>query len=165
MYTDVSSGKFDRDASRYHANVYQRKRQDLLSSLHSTLSPLFLGQLKNLHKTATATFVKDITAGLKEQGYDFAEVVEKGKARARERFSVGAKGWYSLFAPLYSAELAIEVTIEETDWEYENELGLLDEGLTLIADKCRADETKKMVNAIEVSWSDSNLVQHQTNSN
>lgn len=40
--------------------------------------------------------------------------------------------------------------MDETDWEYENELALLEEGLTLIADKCRADETKKMVNAIEV---------------
>lgn len=44
-----------------------------------------------------------------------------------------------------------EVMVEETDWEYENELALLDEDLKLIADKCRADETKKMVNAIEVS--------------
>lgn len=41
--------------------------------------------------------------------------------------------------------------VEDTDWEYENELALLDEDLKLIADKCRADETKKMVNAIEVS--------------
>lgn len=44
-----------------------------------------------------------------------------------------------------------EVMVEETDWEYENELALLDEDLKLIADKCRTDETKKMVNAIEVS--------------
>lgn len=44
-----------------------------------------------------------------------------------------------------------EVKVEETDWEYEHELALLDEDLKLIADKCRADETKKMVNAIEVS--------------
>lgn len=41
--------------------------------------------------------------------------------------------------------------MEDTDWEYEHELALLDDDLKLIADKCRADETKKMVNAIEVS--------------
>lgn len=41
--------------------------------------------------------------------------------------------------------------MEDTDWEYENELAQLDEDLKLIADKCRADETKKMVNAVEVS--------------
>lgn len=44
-----------------------------------------------------------------------------------------------------------EVRVEDTDWEYEHELALLDDDLKLIADKCRADETKKMVNAIEVS--------------
>lgn len=38
----------------------------------------------------------------------------------------------------------------DTDWEYEHELELLDEDLRLIADKCRSDETKKMVNAVEV---------------
>ena len=85
-------GKFDRDASRYHANVYQRKRQDLLATLHASLSPLFLGQLKNLHKTSTATFSKEITAGLKEHGYDFAEVVEQAKARAKDTFLRGARG-------------------------------------------------------------------------
>lgn len=72
--------------------MYQRKRQDLLASLHASLSPLFLGQLKNLHKNATATFSKDITSGLKEQGYDFANVVEKGKAKAKDSFLGGAKG-------------------------------------------------------------------------
>lgn len=85
-------GKFDRDASRYHTAVYQRKRLDLLSSLHASLSPLFLGQLKNLHKIGTAKFSKDIVAGVKEPGYDFAVVVEEGKKRARERFLTGAKG-------------------------------------------------------------------------
>mgnify|MGYP006876479169 CR=1 FL=1 len=45
-----------------------------------------------------------------------------------------------------------EVTVEETDWEYEHELNAVDEDLKLIADRLRADETKKMVNATEVSW-------------
>lgn len=86
------AGKFDRDASRYHASVYQRKRLDLLASLHSSLSPLFLGQLKNLHKSITSRFSKDIAAGLKEPGYDFAVLVGKGKEQARDAFLTGAKG-------------------------------------------------------------------------
>jgi hypothetical protein len=53
---------------------------------------------------------------------------------------------------------AVEVKVDETDWEYEQELALLDEGLRLIANRLRADETKKMVNAIEVGcaevWAD-----------
>jgi hypothetical protein len=36
-----------------------------------------------------------------------------------------------------------------TDWEYDHEFALLDEDLQHIADQCRADETKKMVNVIE----------------
>ncbi|WVO15942.1 protein SEY1 [Cryptococcus depauperatus] len=126
-------GKFDREASRYHASVYQRKRLDLLASLHSSLSPIYLGQLKNMHKAETAKFSKDIVAGVKEPGYDFGDVVRKSKANAKERFSKGAE----------------ELTIEGTEWEYAHEMTLLDEDLKLIADKCRADETKKMVNAIE----------------
>ncbi len=44
-----------------------------------------------------------------------------------------------------------EVHVEDTDWEYEHELKLVEEDLRLIADRLRADETKKLVNAIEVS--------------
>lgn len=42
-----------------------------------------------------------------------------------------------------------ESTIEGSGWEYDQELALLDEDLKSIADKSRADETKKMVNGIE----------------
>lgn len=41
--------------------------------------------------------------------------------------------------------------VEDTDWEYEHELKLVEEDLRLIADRLRADETKKLVNATEVS--------------
>lgn len=39
--------------------------------------------------------------------------------------------------------------LKETDWQYEDEYELLKEDITLIADQCRSDETKKMVNVIE----------------
>ncbi|WVQ81742.1 protein SEY1 [Cryptococcus sp. DSM 104549] len=132
-WLNVALGKFDRDASRYHSGVYQRKRLDLLASLHASLSPLFLGQLKNIHKLETARFSKEIVAGVKEPGYDFGKVVKEGKEGARERFLEGAR----------------EIKVEDTDWEYEHELALLEEDLKHIADRCRADETKKMVNTIE----------------
>lgn len=85
-------GKFDKDASRYHASVYQRKRADLLAALQASLSPLFLGQLKNLHKSSTAAFSKELHAGLKEPGYDFAKVVKDAEDRARDSFVKEAKG-------------------------------------------------------------------------
>jgi hypothetical protein len=43
-----------------------------------------------------------------------------------------------------------ELILKDTDWQYEDELTSLKEDLRLIADQLRADETKKMVNAIEV---------------
>lgn len=41
------------------------------------------------------------------------------------------------------------MTIPGTEWEYQHELELLDDDLKLVADRSRADETKKMVNGIE----------------
>jgi hypothetical protein len=95
----INIGKFDRDASRYHASVYQRKRQDLLANLHASLSPLFLGQLKNLQKTVAVKFAKDLASGLKEPGYDFAHVVQSATTSATQKFTAGAKGESLLFTP------------------------------------------------------------------
>ena len=91
-WLNVALTNFDRDASRYHAGVYQRKRQDLLAALHTSLSPIFLGQLKNLHKAVATQFTKDLAAGLKEPGYDFAAVVTAATKKARDAFIEGAKG-------------------------------------------------------------------------
>jgi len=48
------------------------------------------------------------------------------------------------------ADLA-EVTIEGTNWEYTSELALLDEGMEMTTEVFRGEETKKMINAIDVS--------------
>ncbi|WWD03363.1 protein SEY1 [Kwoniella europaea PYCC6329] len=132
-WLDTALGKFDRDASRYHAGVYQRKRLDLLSSLHSNLSSLFLGQLKNLHKIELNNFTKNLSKGTKEVNYDFAKIVTQAQQQARQNFLTSAK----------------EVVVDGTDWEYTSELELLEDDLKNIADRYRKDETKKMVNTIE----------------
>lgn len=95
-WLSTALGKFDRDASRYHSGVYQRKRGELLLALHSSLSPLFLGQVKNLHKTAAHRYMKDLTAGLKEPGYDFAQVVNEATQKAIDTFVAGAKGMQAM---------------------------------------------------------------------
>lgn len=59
---------FDHAASRYHKQVYQRKRLDLFKSIHTTLHPLFYNQLKNLNKLAVTRFKKALGAGLKGEG-------------------------------------------------------------------------------------------------
>lgn len=50
---------------------------------------------------------------------------------------------------LVASWLTADVTVEGTDWEYQHELDLLHDDLKTIADRCRADETKKLVNSVE----------------
>lgn len=45
--------------------------------------------------------------------------------------------------------LTLEITVEGSGWEYDSTYSHLNDGLKAIADRCRADETKKMVNGIE----------------
>ncbi len=133
---DGFTARYDRDASRYHQGVYKRKRADLTGTLDSTLLPLFVGQLKNLHKVALVSFKAEVVAGLKVDGYNFADVVSKARAAAEARFSDGAR----------------EAVVIEGDaaWQWEEELRLLREEVQSVADHLRKDETKKMVNTIEV---------------
>lgn len=125
---------FDTAASRYHSGVYSRKRLELLSKLNSTLSPLFLSHLKNLHKLVLKDFRKSIQDGLKADGYDFAQVVRETTEKAEQEFKKGAK----------------EVTLEETGWSSEETEGQLREDMVAIADLLRVEETKKMIAVIEV---------------
>jgi hypothetical protein len=127
-------GQYDRDASRYHQQVYKRKRSDLIATMNSTLTPLFLGQLKNLHKSCLVAFKKQMMDGMKGDSYNFAEIVSKARRNTEGSFSSGAK----------------EALLEETDWSWEDELELLRDEVRQVADQCRKDETKKMINSIEV---------------
>lgn len=129
--------RYDRDASRYHQGVYKRKRADLVGVIDSTLSPLFLGQLKNLHKACLVKYKQEMVDGMRGEGYNFAEVVAAARERLEKRFLDGAK----------------EALVEGTDWSYEEELQLLRDEARSVADQCRKDETKKMVNVIEVRHS------------
>jgi protein SEY1 len=107
-----------------------------LASIDAVLSPLFLGQLKNLHKTCLVTFKKELLDGLKGEGYSFADVVSKARVECEKTFTDSAQ----------------EALVEGTDWVWEDEFESLKEEMGSVADQCRKDETKKMVNLIEVSF-------------
>ena len=47
-------------------------------------------------------------------------------------------------------DAAQEALVEETDWTYEDEFSHLKDEMRSVADQCRKDETKKMINIIEV---------------
>jgi protein SEY1 len=73
--------------------------------------------------------------GLRGEGYNFADIISVAREKWEKAFIDGAK----------------EALVEETDWSYDDEFGLLQTEMKSVADQCRKDETKKMVNAIEVS--------------
>lgn len=129
--------RYDRDASRYHPGVYKRKRADLIGVLDSTLSPLFLGQLKNLHKACLVQFKQEMHEGMRGESYNFADIVNAARERCEKRFEQGARE-------------AVPVEGEDAvHWSFDDEFVLLREEMSSIADQCRKDETKKMVNVIE----------------
>lgn len=125
--------RYDHNAKRYHPGVYQRKRADLIGVMESTLSPLFLGQLKNLHKSCLVSFKREMLEGMRGENYSFADIVGYARSKFEQLFLTGAK----------------ELLIEGVDWSYDEEYSLFQEEIQSVADQCRKDETKKMVNVIE----------------
>jgi hypothetical protein len=83
---------FDKNASRYHQGVYQKKRLEMLTKLNIQLNVLFVGQLKNLHKKAIVMFDESLKAELKKPNYNFATAVESCLKNATDLFLNGAKG-------------------------------------------------------------------------
>ncbi|KAF8520478.1 RHD3/Sey1 [Hysterangium stoloniferum] len=138
-WKDEALAQYDRDASRYHKGVYRRKRTDLLAQLNSVLSPLFLGQLKNLHKDVLATFKQDLINKLRGEGYSFGDVVSKARQRLTQRFQEGAE----------EARKVKEDDESDEEWNWHEEEELLNIEVAAIASQMRLDETKKMVNQIE----------------
>ena len=131
---DACLDRYDHNASRYHKGVYQRKRTDLIGVMESSLSPLFLGQLKNLHKSSLVGFKREMLEGMRGESYSFADIVSDARSKFEGLFLTGAR----------------ELSIEGVNWGYEEEYSLFQEEIQLVADQSRKDETKKMVNVIEV---------------
>lgn len=103
--------------------------------MESTLTPLFLGQLKNLHKSCLVSFKREMLEGMRGESYSFAEIVNDARSKFEHLFLTGAN----------------ELLIEGVNWSYEEECSSFQEEIQSVADQCRKDETKKMVNVIEVN--------------
>ncbi|KAG9299450.1 hypothetical protein G9A89_009403 [Geosiphon pyriformis] len=127
--------QFDREASRYHSEVYKRKRNDIFHKANAQLHVFYLGQLKNLSKKAIAIFKSQVQENLKGEGYDFAKVVENARDQAEGLFLQGAQA----------------IVLTETDWNYEEERLQLVEEINEISSRSRVEETKKMTKALEKS--------------
>ncbi|KAI7866873.1 RHD3/Sey1 [Spinellus fusiger] len=123
---------FDKNASRYHQAVYQKKRADMLTKLNTQLNVYCVGQLKNLHKKAMAMFDESIKTELAKPSYNFAHVVESSLKAANDYFVDGAKA----------------IILSETDWSYTHEHSLLEEEFAEASSRARAEEFRKMSKAL-----------------
>lgn len=129
----VAMKSFDKDASRYHAEVYKRKRADMLTKANTMLEAYFLGQLKNLHKKAVNMFSANLQQALRTEGSEFSVVVNSSKTEVLDYFLQGAKA----------------IKLEETEWLYDEELYQLEQGLKEFATAQREKELNKMLNNLE----------------
>ncbi|CAG8572725.1 1501_t:CDS:10 [Diversispora eburnea] len=127
--------QFDKDASRYLAEVYKRKRTEILNKTNSQLHVFFTGQLKNLTKKSITSFTALVQEKLKGE-YDFSEVVSHARQNVESIFITSAEA----------------ILLSDTDWTYDEEYTQLKESIDEIAAKLRVEETKKMVKALEKSF-------------
>jgi hypothetical protein len=103
--------------------VYKRKRADLLVRLTTPLSPLFLGQLRNLHKSCISAFRKELLADLRDETSTFSNAVSKARTKCETQFTNGAK----------------EALLEDTDWKWHDDLKSLKNEIGVVAEECRND--------------------------
>ncbi|KAF9181382.1 Dynamin-like GTPase that mediates homotypic ER fusion [Haplosporangium sp. Z 11] len=125
---------FDKDASRYHAEVYMRKRTEMLTKANAMLESFYVGQLKNLHKEAISLFSTRLQQSLqKPEGAEFAKVSSAARKEAADYFLEGAKA----------------IRLDETDWKYDEELVLLEQDLQELAAIQKEKEITKMLTELE----------------
>ncbi|KAG8882818.1 Dynamin-like GTPase that mediates homotypic ER fusion [Tulasnella sp. 332] len=149
-WKDMAMTRFDTSASRYHKGVYIRKREGLVNQINSSLSPLFLGQLKNLHRQNLAKFKQALVDGVRVGGdYDFGAIVVQARQSAESSFETEARECVGLGPLGIKEEPGHESQPIDPDWTYEEEFEQLKHEMSLVADQFRKDETKKMINNIE----------------
>ncbi|KAG0263169.1 Dynamin-like GTPase that mediates homotypic ER fusion [Mortierella polycephala] len=129
----VAMKLFDKDASRYHAEVYKRKRSDMLTKANTMLEAYFLGQLKNLHKKAVSLFSTNLQQALRQEGAEFSAVSTGARKEAFDYFLQGAQA----------------IKLEETEWSYDEEQYQLEHGLKEFAAAQREKELNKMLTSLE----------------
>ncbi|POW08582.1 hypothetical protein PSHT_09496 [Puccinia striiformis] len=140
---------FDLAASRYHPGVYQRKRIEFMTKMNSSLSPLFLAQLKTLSKSIIKKFQAELIHELKtgSGARDFKEVVGSQMQTAQKEFEDGVKSQARRIHKIDFQDCV--VLLDATDWTYTEELSQLVEDLTNISNQCKVDEMKKLLTSIE----------------
>ncbi|ODQ50180.1 root hair defective 3 GTP-binding protein [Saitoella complicata NRRL Y-17804] len=125
---------FDHEASRYHREVYERKRADLVKRVDARLHVLFLAQLAALHKGSLRQFSDKVTAGITgKTNYDFAALVRDASESAIAAFRTEAES----------------CCIEGTSWTFDEELQVLAREIAAVASRMRLEEMKRLATRLE----------------
>ncbi|KAI8922834.1 RHD3/Sey1 [Entophlyctis helioformis] len=123
--TKTALADFDKDASRYNAQVYQAKREEFANQMYTALSVLFVQQLRNLHKLSITLFNTSLAAKIKNSEADFALKLKAAYVEAETRFRDGAQA----------------AIIEEAGWTYEEQHTLF---IAELDDECAKKRTEAM---------------------
>lgn len=126
---------FDHSASRYSPIVYQRKREDLLSKLHSAVEPLFVGTIKNLHRKAMEDF-PGLLNELTTRGVPFGDALDQTQASSLSTFN----------------EHAEQVVLEGSGWSFAEDLEVLKQDLEQLSIAKRAEELRRLMLSVERSF-------------
>jgi len=97
------------------------------------LESYYLGQLKNLHKTAKTLFSNKLQEYLRREGAEFVAASSDSKKEAIRFFLEGAKA----------------IRLEDTDWEYDEERYQLERELQELSAEQREKEIAKMMAGLE----------------
>ncbi|MCJ1348755.1 Dynamin-like GTPase that mediates homotypic ER fusion [Peltigera leucophlebia] len=130
---------FEIAASRYHKGVYGRKRTELENKIDSRLKVLFQGQLSAAHKSGVHAFSDAVSTAVKAgqkkgASYDFAEIVDREKKSALERYEKEAKS----------------VLVEGAPWSnYNQQLSLYQKDLNEVSGKLRREEMRRLATRVE----------------
>ena len=127
--------EFREKASRYHADVFERKQEELLEKMNSNLHVIFVGQVRNLRKKAIADFkviVQDILRGDSDH---FASRLIESQQNAEKFFR----------------EHATNAVLERTNWQVTEDIRAFTEELFELASKIRSEEMDKLVKKLTKS--------------
>lgn len=94
--------EFSKEASRYKENVVEKKKQELMERLNSTIHSCFLMQLKILYKRSVHYFLTQVDSQLKES--NFSQTLKNCKESSLNMFKNGAR----------------DAILPETDWKYDD---------------------------------------------
>ncbi|KAJ3187356.1 Dynamin-like GTPase that mediates homotypic ER fusion [Gaertneriomyces sp. JEL0708] len=129
---------FDKDASRYNKDVYQKKRGEFIDKMSKVLQVYFVQQLRNLHKRALALFQQTLTDKLKGDESDFA-------AKLRDARGV---------AENYYRRVAEATKLEDANWSFDEYYAQFVAEIEEIASKKRQEAMDKVVKGSEKSITD-----------